>query len=66
MFSNEGLNKGEVYEVTYISMGQSFTSIYLTNPKEGSKNPFNSVMFKFYENNKKLDIFSDNRFNPYL
>lgn len=64
--NEDGLIKGEVYEVEDISMGQSYTSIYLKNPKEGTKNPFNSVFFKFYENGKKLDIFSDRRFNPYI
>lgn len=62
----DGLNKDEVYEVEHISMGQSYTSIYLSNPKVGTKNPFNSVMFDFFEDDKELDIFSDRRFNPYF
>jgi len=62
----DGLNIGEEYEVDYISMGQSYTSIILLNLKEGVKNPFNSVIFKFYENNEELDIYSDSRYNPYM
>jgi len=62
----DGLKIDEVYEVRYISMGQSYTSIYLETPKEGTKNPFNSVIFEFYEDDEELDIFSDHRFNPYL
>lgn len=63
---DDGLIKGEIYEVEYISMGQSYSSIYLKNPKEGTKNPFNSVIFNFYENEKKINIFKDRRFNPYI
>ena len=62
----DGLKIGELYEVSYISMGQSYTSIYLEKPKEGTKNPFNSVIFEFYEHGEELDIYSDRRFNPYL
>lgn len=62
----DGLTKDEVYEIKKISMGQSYTSIYLKTPKEGTKNPFNSVIFDFYENDEELNIFSDHRFNPYL
>lgn len=64
--SEDGLIEGEEYEVRYISMGQSYTSISLENPKIGTSNPFNSVIFDFFENGKKLDIFEDRRFNPYL
>ena len=62
----DGLKIGELYEVSHISMGQSYTSIYLETPKEGTKNPFNSVIFEFYEYGEELDIYSDSRFNPYL
>lgn len=62
----DGLKIDEVYQVSSISMGQSYTSICLEEPKEGTKNPFNSVIFDFYENDEKLDIYSDHRFNPYL
>ena len=64
--NEDGLNIGEVYEVRHISMGQSYTSIFLESPKEATKNPFNSVIFDFYEDGEELDIFSDHRFNPYL
>lgn len=62
----DGLNKDEIYEVKHISMGQSYTSIYLKVPKDDTKNPFNSVIFDFYENGEELDIYSDHRFNSYL
>ena len=61
-----GLKIDELYEVSHISMGQSYTSIYLETPKEGTENPFNSVIFEFYEHGEELDIYSDSRFNPYL
>lgn len=64
--SEEGLLEGEEYEVSCIDMGQSYTSICLENPKEGTKNPFNSVIFEFYEDEEELNIYSDYRFNPYL
>lgn len=64
--NEDGLNKDELYEVEHISMGQSYTSIYLKTPKDGTNNPFNSVIFDFYENNKKLNIYKDRRFNPYI
>lgn len=64
--NEDGLNIGEVYEVLHISMGQSYTSIYLKTLKEGTKNPFNSVIFDFYENDEKLYVFNNHRFNPYI
>lgn len=56
------LKVGEEYEVDCISMGQSHTTIKLKN----DSSHYNSVIFKFYENGKELDIYSDKRFNPYL
>lgn len=56
------LEVGMEYEVRTISMGQSYTNIYL----EGLSGSFNSVIFEFYENGKKLNIFKDRRFNPYI
>lgn len=56
------LIEGEFYEVSNISMGQSYTSIYLIGFKDG----FNSVQFEFYEDDKPLDIYSDRRFNLYI
>ena len=50
------LEYGKTYEVKYISMGQSFTTIYLVD-KLGCYNS---------ENDKPLDIYSDARFNPYI
>ena len=57
-----GLVLGASYDVESISMGQSNTAIYLV----GYKQPFNSVHFEFFENDKQIDIFRDKRFNPYL
>ena len=54
------------YEVGYIDMGGSYTSVYL----EGFKGEFNSVNFTFYKKCDGLyeehDIFSDPNYNPYL
>lgn len=57
-----GLVLGAFYDVTNIIMGQSNTAIYLA----GYEQPFNSVHFEFFENNKQVDIFKDRRFNPYI
>lgn len=56
------LEVGKDYEVERVDMGQSYTSITLKDRK-GS---YNSVIFEFYEDGKELDIYSDDRFNPYL
>lgn len=53
---------GEEYEVERIEMGQSSTSIEL----KGKNFYYNSVMFDFYEDGKEIDIYSDERYNPYL
>lgn len=57
-----GIKLFDEFEVEEISMGQSYTTIYL----KGFKNGFNSVHFKFYKDGKPLDIYSDSRCNPYL
>lgn len=58
-----GLKVGEKYEVDYISMGQSYTSIYL----KGVEGCFNSVQFEFQEaNGAPVNIYRDSRYNPYL
>lgn len=41
-----GLVVGEVYEMTHISVGDSASTVYLT---DFPCNPFNSVHFEFYE-----------------
>lgn len=51
------------YEVDWISMGQYYTYIRL---KEFGDRFFNSVFFEFYEDGEPLNIFEDDRFNPYL
>ena len=57
-----GLTEGVFYDVDYISMGQSSTSVFLV----GSAVSYNSLCFKFYEDDKEIDIFQDPRFNPYI
>lgn len=56
------LEVGKLYEVEDIRMGQSHTSIYLKDKKLS----YNSVIFEFYEDNKQIDIYKDERFNPYM
>lgn len=63
MVKSIGFKVGDKFEVEYIDMGGSSTSIYL---KDFPNHPFNSVFFEFEENGKELDIYSDTRFNPYL
>ena len=50
------------YEVDYISMGQSYTSIFL----HGHKHAYNSVFFDFEENGEPIDIYRSPKYNPYL
>lgn len=57
------LTLGEKYPVSYVSMGQSHTSIYLTDFPHV---PFNSVFFDFEEDGKAINIFADKRYNPYI
>ena len=56
-----GIKLFDEFEVEEISMGQSYTTIYLKGFKKG----FNSVHFKFYKDGKSLDIYADPRYNPY-
>lgn len=56
------LKEGQSYEVKFIDMGQSHTWISLN----GFREPFNSVCFEFFENDKPLNIYRDRRFNPYM
>lgn len=58
-----GFKVGDKFEVEYIDMGGSSTSIHL---KAFPNQSFNSVFFEFEESGKELDIYSDTRFNPYL
>jgi hypothetical protein len=53
---------GDEYEVSNIYMGRWMTDIYL----KGKDKRYNSVMFDFYEDGEKLDIFKDDRWNPYI
>ena len=59
---NHDLEYGKEYEVRCIDMGQSYTSVYLKD----MRNPYNSVIFEFYEDGKTLNIYRDKRFNKYL
>lgn len=56
-----GLKVGEKYEVDYISMGQSNTSVYLKD----IKGVFNSVQFDFEEDGKPINIYDSPKYNPY-
>lgn len=56
-----GLVVGEKYEVDYISMGQSDTSVYL----KGVKGVFNSIQFDFEEDGEPIDIYTNPKYNPY-
>ena len=59
---NAGLKVGEKYEVEFVSMGGSYTSIYLKNI-DGN---FNSVQFDFEEEDgTKVNIYHDDRYSLY-
>lgn len=56
---------GDMFEVEEISMGQSYTNVWLKGYENES--PFNSVFFNFVDvDGNAYDIFSDPDFNPYL
>lgn len=60
---NSGYKKGDIFEVEYVSMGQSYTKIY--DKKDGAG--YNSVYFEFYDSKgNEIDIYSDPRYNPYI
>ena len=63
MVKSLGLKVGDKFEVDYIDMGGSSTSIYL---KGFPNQSFNSVFFEFKGDGEELDIYDDTRFNPYL
>lgn len=63
MVKTLGFKVGDKFEVEYIDMGGSSTSIQL---KDFPNQSFNSVFFEFEEDGKELDIYDDTRFNPYL
>ena len=63
MVKSLGFKVGDKFEVDYIDMGGSSTSIHL---KDFPNQPFNSVFFEFEENGRELDIYDDTRFNHYL
>ena len=57
-----GLKVGERYEVEFVSMGGSYTSIYLKNI-DGT---FNSVLFDFETSDgTEVNIYHDDRYSPY-
>lgn len=57
-----GFKIGDRFEVRNISMGQSSASIYLVDHTD----VFNSIFFRFEENGEELNIYADDRFNPYI
>ena len=60
---NAGLQVGEKYEVEDVSMGGSYTSIYLTE----IEGVFNSVQFDFEEaDGTPVDIYDDPRYCSYM
>lgn len=63
MVKSLGFKVGDKFEVNFISIGGSSTSVQL---KDFADQSFNSVFFEFEEDRKELDIFKDKRFNPYL
>lgn len=66
---SKGLVVGDSYFVEYISMGQSYTDIYLRGYGDKLSDGFNSVYFEFFEDAEctiHIDIYSDARTNPYL
>ena len=56
------LEVGKEYLVEDVSMGQSYTSVYL---KE-IPGVFNSVNFDFFKDGKPHNIFKDPDYNPYI
>ena len=50
------------YEIERIEMSQGRMDIYLKNMQVA----FNSVHFTFKEDEKKLNIYTDKRFNTYI
>ena len=60
-----GIQIGDKFEVAEISMGQSYTNVWLGGYE--NEPPFNSVFFNFVDaNGNDYDIFNDPEFNPYL
>jgi hypothetical protein len=57
-----GLKVGERYEVEYLSMGGSHTSVFLNN----INGCFNSVQFEFYENEQPVDIYRNPKYSGYM
>lgn len=56
------LTIGKEYKVTQVDMGGSYTSIYL----KGMTGVYNSILFEFYKDGKKHNIYNDPKYNPYL
>lgn len=56
------LEVGKEYTVSDVSMGQSYTSIFL---KE-IPGCFNSVNFDFFKDGKPHNIYKDPEYNPYI
>ena len=56
------LTLNQKYEVSYVSMGQSHTSIHL---KDFPKAVFNSVSFEFYHDDEPIKLVDFPEYNPY-
>lgn len=55
------LKVGGKYTLDHVSMGQSYTTVWINGCDRG----FNSVLFDFYENGKKVELQDYPEFNPY-
>ena len=51
------------YKVKGINIGQSWSSFEI---EDFDSLKFNTILFKFYDGEKEIEIFADTRFNPYL
>ena len=56
------LTLNQRYEVSYVSMGQSHTTIKL---KDFPKGVFNSISFEFYHDDEPIDLVDFPEYNPY-
>ena len=53
----------QTYEVKYVDMGQSYTSVYL---KAFPGRSFNSVSFDFFHDDEPIELQDFPEYNPYL
>lgn len=55
------LEVGGEYTLNYVSMGLTYTTVWVSGCNRG----FNSVLFDFYENGKKVELQDYPEFNLY-